>query len=336
MSITRVVSGSLAVLMLASLMIPANSAGDDLEIGVGDYWKYSFEAEEEGMIMDGSLEMKVDKADTLDGKEVFYLEMSGSGEVSGTMEGMTISGTLDLEGEQVRLRSDFDVISEDGEMTMEIGAMGISMDMTMGYEMEYSPSMDDFIGDGAITLNSVQTSEFNATAEYWTTILGQTESDSETVSGDVVMTVVDESIPVTVPAGTFDCCKVKVERTMNASTETVYWYYSDEVGFYVKQDMSEMGLVDLELEDYSFGEGDDGGIVSMFTGDNLWLTLLIIVVIVVIVAVAIAMRSRRGKVPTPMTPPQPDVQVPPPPGPGQPQAPPPGQPAQPPQSPPTS
>ena len=206
------------------------------------------------------------------------------------------------------------------------------MDMTMGFETQYAPSMDDFIGDGDMTLNSVQTSEFTATAEYWTTMLGETSSESETMSGEMTLTVVDESVSITVPAGTFDCCKVKVDTTMDGMTETAYWYYSSEVGSYVKQDMTDTGMGELELEEYSFGEGD-GGVMSMFTGDNLWLTILIIVVVVVIVAVAIAMRSRRGKTPT--TPPQPETQVPPPPEPGQPQIPPPSEPAQPPQSPPT-
>ena len=332
MSRTRIVSVSLAALMLVSLTISADSAAEDTSFDAGDYWKYSFEADEDGLTMTGSLEMKIDRADTLGGKEVFYIDMSGSGEVSGSVAGMTISGSFDLDGEQVRLKSDFDVLSEDIEMTMEYGAIGLTIEMTMGFETQYDPSRDDFIGDGDMTLNSVQTSEFEATADYWTIIGGETSSESESMSGESTLTVVDESVSITVPAGTFDCCKVKVETTMDGTTETEYRYYSTEVGSYVKQDMATMGMGELELEEYSFGESG-GGASSLFGGDNLWLILLVIVVVVAIVAVTIVMRSRRGKTPTPMTPLQPETQIPPP-EPGQPQIPPPSEPMQPPQSPP--
>lgn len=332
MSGTRIVSGSIAALMLASLMLSANSAGEGVDVEVGDYWKYSMEMEESGLTITGDLEMKVDRTGTLGGKDVFILELSGSGEVSGSLEGMTASGTVDIMGVEKRLMSDFDIVSEDVLMDMDVGALGITMSMKVGFITSYSPSMDDFIGDNEMALNSEVTSEYSATAEYWTNVLGMNESDSETMSGETTMTIVQESTSITVPAGTFDCCKVKVETTMNGSTETEYWYYSDAVGFYVKRDMGNLGVGELELEEYNTGDGE--GAISMFTGDNLWLTILIIVVVVVIIAVAIAMRSRRGKMPTPMTPPQPDTQMPPPPGPGEPRVPP-VEPMQPPQNPPT-
>ena len=132
MSSARFISASLAALMLVSLTASADSAEEDIGFDVGDYWKYSFEAEEDGMIMTGSLEMKIDRTDTLDGKEVFYLDMSGSGNVSGSMDDFTISGSFDIEGEQARLKSDFDLVSESVEISMEIGAMGITVEMTIG------------------------------------------------------------------------------------------------------------------------------------------------------------------------------------------------------------
>lgn len=334
MSKTRIVAASLAILMLASLTASTGSCEvNDLGIEVGDYWVYSMDVDENGLTFAGTVEMKVDRMATLEGKEVFYLEMSGYGDVSGSMDELSLSGSFDLDGDQVRLQSDFDVLSEDIVIDVSVDIPGISMEMSMGFETDYSPSRDDFIGDGDLELNSVQTSEFSATAAYWMSGFGLDKSGSETMSGESTLTVVAENVPVEVPAGTFDCCKIKVETTLNDSTETEYWYYSDEVGFYVKQDFSAMGMGEMELEEY--GTDDGGGIVSMFTGDNLWLTLLIVVVVVVIIAVAIAMRSRRGKAPMPMTPPQPDTQIPPPPGPGQPQVPPPGEPMQPPQNPPT-
>ena len=124
------------------------------------------------------------------------------------------------------------------------------------------------------------------------------------------MTVIEVNVSVEVPAGTFDCCKVKVESDTDGFVVTEHWYYSEEVGFYVKMGASSLGAIgDLELEDYS---GKDKGVIGLFTGDNLWITILIIVVVVIVVVVAVGMRSRRGKMPTPMVPlrPGPDAMPP--------------------------
>ena len=331
MNLTRIVSGSVAVLMLASLFLTVGAAEEDLGIEVGDFWTYSLDMEEDGMTMSGSLKMKVDGTSTFDGRDIFVVEVTGSGDVSGTLEGQSITGSLDIEGEEKRLMSDFDVVVEDITMEISMSALGMTITMTMGVETEYDPSMDDFIGDDDMTINAVETSEFSAVTETYTEMMGISDSENETVSGERTLTVVDTGVSVTVPAGTFECCKLKVETTMNETTDTEYWYYSDEVGFYVKRDVGGLGEGLLELEDYSHGEED--GLVSMLTGDNLWLTILLIFVVVVIIVVAVAMRSRRGKTPAPLTPPRPDREMPPPPGPGGPEVPP-GEPMQPPLGPP--
>lgn len=331
MRVTRVVSGFIAVLMLASSVFSFSSAGEDVGIEVGDYWKYSMDVDSEGLTMEGSFEMKVADTATLGGKGVFNIDVSGSGSVSGSLDDMTISGSLDIAGSEVRFRSDFDLVSEDVVMDIDVGALGMTINMMIGFSTQYAPSMDDFIGDDNKTLDSVVTCEYSATTESWVNVLGANESESDTVSGERVLTVVEEGVSVTVPAGTFDCCKVKVETTTDGLKETEYWYYSDEVRFYVKQDAGDLGEGTLELEKYSVGGHD--GVVSMFTGGNLWLTGLLIVIVVLIIAVAIAMRSRRRKTPTPITQPQPRTDIPPPPGPDGPEAPP-DEPMQPPFRPP--
>ena len=75
MNTTRFASASLAALMLVSLTASADTAGEDLGFEVGNYWKYSFEAEIEGLVVSGSMEMKIERIDTLDGKDVFYLDI---------------------------------------------------------------------------------------------------------------------------------------------------------------------------------------------------------------------------------------------------------------------
>ncbi|HIH00612.1 TPA: hypothetical protein HA259_00765 [Thermoplasmata archaeon] len=181
----------------------------------------------------------------------------------------------------------------------------------MGFETEYDSPMDDYIGDDDLTLNSVVTTTADVTETTWADMLGFTESDSDNYTQTVTMTVVETNVSVDVPAGTFDCCKVKVDiETDGYPDSTEYWYYSDEVGYYVKMGASSLGSEgELELEDYS---GKDGGLSGLFSGTNLLIIILVIVVVVVLVAVAIGMRSRRGRGPVQMPPPQPGPAVPPP------------------------
>ena len=282
------------------------------------------DVDEDGMLMEGSFKVKVDRESTIDSQQVFVLEISGSGDVSGDLEGSTISGSFDITGEQARLKSDFNILSETIEIEMSMSAMGISVSGTLGFETEYDSPMDDYIGDDDMTLNSVVTTTTDTTEDTWADMLGFNESDSDTFSQTVTMTVVETNVSVDVPAGTFDCCKVKVDiETDGYPDSTEYWYYSDEVGFYVKMGASSMGSEgELELEDYS---GKDSGLSGLFSGTNL-LIILIIVVVVVLIAVAVGMRSRRGRGPVQMPPPQPGPAAPPPAPPGEQTPPPPGQP----------
>ncbi|MGB2825767.1 MAG: hypothetical protein WBC49_03925 [Thermoplasmata archaeon] len=290
-----------AIVAAAFCVIPSARAGVD--VGVGDYWEYTASMDDDGLTMDGSFKLSIESETTLDAHEVFVLDISGSGDVSGAIEDVSISGSFDLTGFQKRVKADFNLVVEEIQMEMEMGGMGITMSGTFGFLTEYDSSMDDYIGNDDLAVDTVVTTSSDATETSWMSFLGMNESDSQTNSRTLTMTVVEVNVSVDVPAGTFDCCKVKVESDTDGFVETEYWYYSEEVGFYVKMGASSLGAIgDLELEDYS---GKDKGVIGLFTGDNLWITMLIIVVVVIVVAVALAMKSRRGKMPTPMVPLQP-------------------------------
>lgn len=290
-----------AIVAAAFCAIPSARAGVD--VGVGDYWEYTASMDDDGLTMDGSFKLSIESETTLDAQEVFVLDISGSGDVSGAFEDVSISGSFDLTGFQKRVKTDFNLVVEEIQMEMEMGGMGITMSGTFGFLTEYDSSMDDYIGNDDLAVDTVVTSSSDATVTSWMSFFGMNESDNQTNSQVITMTVVEVNVSVDVPAGTFDCCKVKVESDTDGFVETEYWYYSEEVGFYVKMGASSLGAIgDLELEDYS---GKDKGVIGLFTGDNLWITILIIVVVVIVVAVALAMKSRRGKMPTPMVPLQP-------------------------------
>lgn len=318
-----------AILIIAAAFCALPSAEGETDIGVGDFWEYSLSMDDEGMVMDGTFKLKVDSQTTVGSQQVFILKITGTGEVSGDLEGDTISGSFDMSGHQTRAVADFNIMDEVIEMDMTMEAMGMSVTGTLGFSTEYDPSVDDYIGDDDLSLNSVVSSTAEATESSWFNILGMNESEDDTSTLTTKMTVVETNVSVTVPAGTFDCCKIKVESTIDDFIDsTEYWYYSDEVGYYVKMDASSFGGTgDMELESYN--SGDDGGILGMFTGDNLWVTILIIAIVVVLIIVIVGTRSRRGKTPTTMgqaAQPGPEI---PPPYPGQPPGPP-GDPGMPP------
>lgn len=295
--------------MVATAFCAMPAARAEIDVGVGDYWEYTLSSsmDDFGLIMDGSFKMSIESETTLDSKEIFILDISGFGDLSGTFGDVSISGSFDFTGSQKRVRSDFNLVAEEMQMEADIGSLGITMSTTFGLLAEYDPAMDDYIGNDDLAVDTVVTSSFDIAATSWVNILGMNESDNQTTSQVLTMTVVEENVSVEVPAGTFDCYKVKVDRDINGFVESEYWYYSEEVRFYVKMSASVLGAVgDIELEDYSV---DDEGIVALFTGDNLWISILTILVVVVVVTVALAMRSRRGKMPTPMVPLQPGPDV---------------------------
>ena len=297
-----------AIVAAAFCAIPSARAGVD--VGVGDYWEYTASMDDDGLTMDGSFKLSIESETTLDAQEVFVLDISGSGDVSGAFEDVSISGSFDLTGFQKRVKADFNLVVEEIQMEMEMGGMGITMSGTLGSLTEYDSSMDDYIGNDDLAVDTIVASSSDATVTSWMNFLGMNESDNQTTSQVITMTVIEVNVSVEVPAGTFDCCKVKVESDTDGFVVTEHWYYSEEVGFYVKMGASSLGAVgNLELVDFS---NKDEGVIALLTGDNLWITILIIVVVVIVVAVALGMRSRRGKMPTPMVPLQPGPDAPPP------------------------
>lgn len=325
-------SGLIAFFMIAAAFCAMPSAKSEADIAVGDFWKYSLSMDDEGMVMTGTFKMEVDSKTTVGSQEAYTVKISGDGDLDMDLEGIVMSGSFDLSGHQTRMVSDFNLIDETVEMEMSVSIMGLSVDGTSGTTTEYDPSMDDYIGDDDMSLASEVTTTVDVTETTWFSLagFGDTGEETDNYSQTVTMTVVETNVTVTVPAGTFECCKVKVETTVDGYPDsTEYWYYSEEVGYYVKMDASSLGGAgDMELEDYG---NKGGGIAGLFSGTNLLIMILIIAVVVVLVAVLTGMRSRRRKALTPMGPPQPGPEIPPP-TPGQPPAPPadPGPPGYPP------
>jgi len=316
--------------MAMALLPVAEDAAAVLEFEKGNYWTYEAEVDMEGMSMSASLKMKVTGTEGSGASEVYLIDVSGSGEVSGSYGGFTMSGDVDYTGEEKRLVSNFSLVSMELNMEMSLTVGGSDMDMTMSTLEVYSPALDDFIGDSfpgygaTVTSTSTVTTTMSMEMEF----LGQTVSDSDTSTDVVTQTIqiAAANQTVVVPAGTFDCYKYTQTIEMIGESSVSTFYYSSEVGNYVKTTASQSllaGLGDSELKSFSYA-GRGAGTSSLLSGTNLMLIILAIVAVVVIVVALLVMRKRgRARAQMVPMPPAEVVQTAPPPPP----PPPPDQPA---------
>jgi hypothetical protein len=137
------------------------------------------------------------------------------------------------------------------------------------------------------------------------------------------MEIVDANVSVTTAAGTFNCYKVEFTETVDDQTSTLVYYYSDEVGNYVKMVGADesllFGLPNVELKSYSYEAGGESA--GILDGPTTLILIIVVIAAVVIIALALVMRSRKRAQVPPMIPPQEmppqPPQVPPPPPPAQ-------------------
>jgi hypothetical protein len=299
-------------------MLAAPVSGEGVGVGVGDYWEYSFGGDVEGLTMDGLMTQTVV---SIDG-DVFVIEQTGSGTVSGTAGDITLSGDLDMSGVSHRQVSDFSMVFNSLAMTMTMSGADFSLDVSLGTEYSYSPAMDDYIGDGVLAVGGSSTSSSTVTIDTWYEVMGMNETYSVTEDATLTMEIVDANVSVTTDAGTFDCYKVEATGDVGNESLTLVSYYSEEVGNYVKIAGDEnplLGLSNMELKSYSYAAGESSA--GILDGPTMLILVIVVIAALVIVALALVMRSRKKTQMPPMmppqeTPPQPP-QVPPPPPPAQ-------------------
>jgi len=211
------------------------------------------------------------------------------------------------------------------DMEMSIKVSGQTMKMTVGITQAFSPALDDYIGDdnpgfgGTIVSRSTVTSTTTMKLEM-PGFPAQTDTESSTDDAELVIQLAAVNSTVEVPAGTFECYKYTYNLDMGGMSESLTYYYSDDVGNFVKQEgVTEMmgALGNAEMTSYSYGGKGSGGTSSLFSGTNLLIIIVIIVAVLVVVSLVLMMR-RRGKAaaPMPMQMPPPEMGSPPPPPPG--------------------
>ncbi|OGS42459.1 MAG: hypothetical protein A3K67_04165 [Euryarchaeota archaeon RBG_16_62_10] len=236
--------------------------------------------------------------------EVFVITQTGSADISGGFEGITMSGDMTMTGTIHRLSSNFSIVGMSMSMAMDVTAGGISMDMTMAIEGDYSPPMDDYVGDAALSVGYTSTSGCTATETTTIDFFGMNETDTYVDDMTMTLEVVAANVSVTTEAGTFSCYKVEVTTDFGGDISTVDYYYSEKVGNFVKMEGDNdpiLGLAGLELKSYSHGGSGGAGILG---GAGIWIILAVVVAAVVLLGLAVLMMTRkRAQMPPPMMPP---------------------------------
>jgi len=262
----RGIAGILALCLLLPLSAAGNASTEASEpnLEVGNYWTYLSYMGAEDMVINGTVTMEIVdvREELVDGEtqDVFVLDSTGLLEISGSSSGYDVSGSGTVKGTDIRLCSNFDLVRSASSILMEYTVyfdyyMNITVTMEMGYQVEYTPALNDYVGDEEI----LQNDEFNDTAniqgEAWVNYLD--ENTTEPVDGefDYNMTVFDDDVDKNTDAGTFECSRIDVTISGVFSGSGTS-YYSAEVGNYVE--MSEdsayyLGMLgELELVDYSY------------------------------------------------------------------------------------
>ena len=314
-----VVAVVLTLAMIAAFLFPAAGGGSaSVGVKVGDYWTYSNGVDVEGMSVSVTEKMKVTGTEGSGSSEVFVIALSGSGDVSGSISGTSISGTVDITGEVKRLTSNFSMVSSDMEMSLNIEVQGQSATMKMGFEMTFNPALDDFIGDNDLGHGATLVSRSNVTTTVSIDmeVMGQHQTNSDTTTDQVVQTIqigpANES--VSVKAGKFDCFVCTYSLEMGGMDESMTYYYSAEAGNYVKTvgTSSQMigGLGAGELEAFSFG---GKGTTSSISPATILMIVIVVVVLVIVAVSLVVLMRRRGGTMASMPYPPPESNLPPPP-----------------------
>jgi len=288
--ITTILATVLAIGSFALLGTRASAQGNAPQWTIGDYWEYTGSVVLSGTTTTMVLKIEVKEKTTVT-------------EGTTTSEAYRCDATLSMVymGASMSVPGNY-YVKAGNIASIKVDFSYVSLQFNMGF--------DPPIETVRFPLSNGQT--WTSSSQVRMTSYGYT--DYQNVS---VEPAVSGPESTTVPAGTFSAFVVD-ERVQGVTFGRMY--YSDSVGFYVKLELSAMGMSSLALELKSYRYQKAGSELTV-----ILLSVVLIIVVVAAVVVALLWRaSRRARMPTQM-PPQWPPQAPPQ---GQPQWPPSGQPPQ--------
>jgi len=321
---------ALVVLCLSAVLLWAVTPAIPLvsakaNIGVGDYWEYELDqAEFEGVGINGTMKMEVNSVTqrtvASEVVDVFICKLTSTATLSGDFPGMfnittPVAGTLTVTGNQVRLASNFSLVSQMMTVVMNMNAMGFQIKMAMGIDTSFDPPFDEYIGDNELAVNTIVSGGTHITGSTYVNISmpplipGLNSSETIDVPGINTMKIVGSGVSVQTKAGTFDCFKVNLTSIADFNTSYETLYYSDEVGNYVKYEGGDMtgGMLGggMTLKSYSHGGGASTSTILILGGG------IIAIVVIIAVILLLVTRNKGGAAPTqipPGAPPPPPAQ----------------------------
>lgn len=293
--------GLVACLMTALVLTACAAPVSACERSEGDFWTYEIITYLEEIEMTGSITYAYDQDDTLEvdnvSHEVSVMSVTGSISGSGDLIGVPVNVTGTYSGTVYEDMSALATVKEDMRLLANISrdtGQYIQTDVWVIHDVTtYSPPQGmDFV-PGDVEPGDVWSEVVDRTTNSTIEINGDLDHQSEEVDENITFTytVATAKESVVTDAGTFECLKINL--TSDESEDYDLYWYSEEVGYFVKISMfSEDGgepYTYIELTSFLKAEEDS-------TMDIMVIGIGVLIAVVIIVAVALAMR-KKGKKP---------------------------------------
>ena len=291
-------------LMVSTFATPARAC----DRSEGDYWTYEISTSLDETELTGSITYAYVDDDTIEtatgSREVSVMSVTGSVEGTGDVNGIEVNITGTYSGMIYEDKSALATVMEDMHMWANLSrdtGQYIQTDVWTFHDVtSYSPPLGMEFVPGDVETGDSWTEVVDRATNSSVEVNGVLEHESDEIEKNITFSysIASSVRTVNTEAGTFECLLVNL-TTDDSDDFELYWY-SEEVGYFVKISMYSEGddspYTTLELTSFQKAEEDD----SM---DILVIGIGVLVAIVIIVAVALAMR-KRGKKPT-MAPPAP-------------------------------
>ncbi|MDH4122520.1 MAG: hypothetical protein OEV21_00305 [Thermoplasmata archaeon] len=288
----KIVTLIVSIILVSILAFSNAASAKDAAIRIGDFWEYAISAEVENITIQGSMKISVESrtTQTIGGTSTSILVCKVIGNGTFSMTGMFDNGEFEINGIEKHVESNFSTLFNSYVFDMEVGSGGLILQIGMGLITENTPPIDVYVGNDNLTVGSAVDSSSLASYSGWIDmpIVGNSSLPSSDMNVNVEMRVLAENVPVTVPAGTFDCYKIKVTENNGMPYHV---YYSEKVGNYVKIEGSESSQFlggDMQLKSYLYAASSDALITMIIIGGGLS------ALIIAIVATTLILRRRGG------------------------------------------
>lgn len=306
--------GCLLMLLLPLSVLSGHAAAATWGVELGDEWEYEYAypfefawGEPYTMNLDGTIRFTVTSETNLPvngtNQKVVMISVSGSGIGRGATPDTPVNETLSISGKVTRLASNFSLVSSDITISLSdkidgYGGRVIYWNSSTGAHLDFNPPCDDYVGDSDLTSFKSQRSTCAVSMRSWSYDEPLDENTSE-IGDSSMMTktlLIQNHASVTTPAGTFDCNKYAVTQTIDNDSEIRSWYYSQEVGNYIKFDgfwVLGIPFLDVNYTLKSFQHDPPKKGLDIFSGPSMYIAITVTAAIIALVAIAMIAKRKR-------------------------------------------